>query len=1034
MASSYLNYYGLTMPTSSPNAKTFWGNGVSSTLVGGGVDDVFNVWSQSDQIIETPGAMATDIASIYGSYQYILPANVTNLTVSGTVSTVIGNNLSNLIIAQGSTNMTIDGAGGNDVMVANTGADTFVMQPGYGHEVVYGFNPAIDAIRLANFGVKNLAGVQADMAQVGQDVVITLNANDSVTLRNTTTSALSASNFELSLDLSHSKLTFDDEFNQFVSSPNGQQGWMTTFPYSGSSARSLGSNGEAEYYSDSSVGVNPFSDKNGVLSITASPATPGVQTPAGSGLTYTSGVITTYKSFSQLYGYFEVRAQLPTGSGFWPAFWLLPANNTWPPELDVFEMLGNNATTVFETAHSNVGGSNTMTHFYTYLTNASTSFNTYGVDWEKDKITWYINGVAVASMATPADMNSPMYMLLNLAVGGSGSLAGAANGSSASMLIDYVRAYSSGAGVSTVSMATFVQERAALDGTPFGISDIAANILSGIDLLEADAANISSVTATDGSPAVSAAIFLADRAALDLVSGGFLVTDSAQNISGALDKLADSDMTNIVNSSNGPVTVSVAQLTTDAATLAKIKNQNGTIVQFSVSDTAANIQNGLATLAGVANIASISVINGAAAFSTATYAAYASTLDKISGGIVIVDTATNLTGALNTLGDGNITAIVDTTNHPIGVSVAQMTSDAAALAKLQNQDGSSYQLAVRDTAANIQNGIAILGGNAHVASIAVTTGTPSFSVATLNADTTILNEIGGGFVIADTAANIASSLAGLKAEAAHIQAIDILGDGSSPVSVSVSAFGQNRSILDKIDGGFAISDKGATIAAAINSLNSDSAHINSISATGGAPAVTVSTFNADQAILDKISGGFAISDTAANVVGKLDALSTDAANLASISLTGATGPTLVLTSDQALADASALAKIVTPFALVTTNANLTTQTVGHGNGLTIAVTPGVDVLTGGGANETFVFDPNFGQAEITDAATNFTSSLHDVFSLPTTEFASFAAVIADARQAGTGTIITAANGDSLMLDGVSLGMLQAAKSDFLFHS
>jgi hypothetical protein len=51
------------------------------------------------------------------------------------VSTAVGNGLSNLIIAQGSSNAAIDGD--NDVLVGDTGADTFVMDKGYGHEVIY---------------------------------------------------------------------------------------------------------------------------------------------------------------------------------------------------------------------------------------------------------------------------------------------------------------------------------------------------------------------------------------------------------------------------------------------------------------------------------------------------------------------------------------------------------------------------------------------------------------------------------------------------------------------------------------------------------------------------------------------------------------------------------------------------------------------------------------------------------------------------------------------------------------------------------
>ena len=69
------------------------------------------------------------------------------------------------------------------------------------------------------------------------------------------------------------KLTFDDEFNNLSSSPDGSSGtWATTYPFGGAAARTLPANHEAEYYSDPSVGENPFSVNNGVLTISATPA------------------------------------------------------------------------------------------------------------------------------------------------------------------------------------------------------------------------------------------------------------------------------------------------------------------------------------------------------------------------------------------------------------------------------------------------------------------------------------------------------------------------------------------------------------------------------------------------------------------------------------------------------------------------------------------------------------------------------------------------------------------------------------------
>ncbi len=235
-------------------------------------------------------------------------------------------------------------------------------------------------------------------------------------------------------------LTFDDEFKTFVSSPDGSAGWMTSFPYGGDAARTLSGNHEAEYYSDKSVGENPFSVSKGVLTITASPAAPGSNPD---GLPYDSGLMTTYKSFAQTYGIFEVRAELPAGQGLWPAFWLLPADNVYSSELDVFEQLGSDPSTIYSTTHGSTNGQWSSDFQTLHVADTSTSFHNYAVDWEPKTTTFYMDGHKIASAPTPASMNQPMYMLLNLAVGGPGSWPGAASGSAipADMKIKWVRAF-----------------------------------------------------------------------------------------------------------------------------------------------------------------------------------------------------------------------------------------------------------------------------------------------------------------------------------------------------------------------------------------------------------------------------------------------------------------------------------------------------------------------------------------------------------------------------------------------------------------
>lgn len=233
------------------------------------------------------------------------------------------------------------------------------------------------------------------------------------------------------IDTSAFTLTFADEFDTLSSSPDGSTGlWKTSYAWGN---RTLGSNGEQQYYSDSSVGIDPFTVSDGVLDITAAPG------PNPLNLPYVSGAITTETSFSQLYGYFEIRAEMPAGQGLWPAFWLLPADLGWPPELDIVEVLGHDPTTLYFSTHSTVQATEGTT---LKVADVSEGFHTYGAMWGPEQVTMYIDGIEVASMATPADMHDEMYMLVNLAVGGYWpGLPDSTTPFPAHMLVDYVHAY-----------------------------------------------------------------------------------------------------------------------------------------------------------------------------------------------------------------------------------------------------------------------------------------------------------------------------------------------------------------------------------------------------------------------------------------------------------------------------------------------------------------------------------------------------------------------------------------------------------------
>ena len=69
---------------------------------------------------------------------------------------------------------------------------------------------------------------------------------------------------------------------------------------------------------------------------------------------------------------------------------------------------------------------------------------TYGVNWQKDKITYFFDGVAYASCPGNPDANQPFYLLINLAVGSDAAWPGSPDTTTlwpAYMHVDYVRAY-----------------------------------------------------------------------------------------------------------------------------------------------------------------------------------------------------------------------------------------------------------------------------------------------------------------------------------------------------------------------------------------------------------------------------------------------------------------------------------------------------------------------------------------------------------------------------------------------------------------
>ncbi|MEQ9461084.1 MAG: family 16 glycosylhydrolase [Phycisphaeraceae bacterium] len=201
-------------------------------------------------------------------------------------------------------------------------------------------------------------------------------------------------------------------------------------------------NNEKQYYRPEQVSVT-----GGNLILTATDE-------ALDGKAYRSGLVRTIEE--QTYGRWEIRANLPTTQGMWPAIWLLPRTAPWPTggEIDIMENRGSNPFVTSSAYHwgpswpSNfVYGEYQESSAQGDPVNFHESFNTYAVEWEPEEIRYYVNDnlhFTVHESVAPIS-STPMSLIINLAIGG--DFGGDPNGSTQfpqEMQVDYVRVWELG--------------------------------------------------------------------------------------------------------------------------------------------------------------------------------------------------------------------------------------------------------------------------------------------------------------------------------------------------------------------------------------------------------------------------------------------------------------------------------------------------------------------------------------------------------------------------------------------------------------
>lgn len=238
---------------------------------------------------------------------------------------------------------------------------------------------------------------------------------------------------------------FADEFDGPNGSPPDPAKWTYDIGAGG------WGNGEMQDYTDSTA--NCFQDGQSHLVIRA------LRSGLGRHGSYTSARIKTEALFTLSHGTFEARIKLNRQPGTWPAFWLLGPHRLlgWPQcgEIDVMESYGDLSWPPGSTVHTASDNGQATSAMVPIPDGIDDGWHTYRVRHElgNGNVTFCKDGKAYFTVkpgdlpnwpfGKPGHEGVPLFMILNLAVGGTGG-GGAPPASTpfpVDMLVDWVHVW-----------------------------------------------------------------------------------------------------------------------------------------------------------------------------------------------------------------------------------------------------------------------------------------------------------------------------------------------------------------------------------------------------------------------------------------------------------------------------------------------------------------------------------------------------------------------------------------------------------------
>lgn len=212
-------------------------------------------------------------------------------------------------------------------------------------------------------------------------------------------------------------LVFSDEFNAPDYSQPLKEKWMRCQRYGSTWNRWLSDSEEVIYLQGGDLVAraipNPDKENDPVDMITG-----GIKTNGRFGFTY---------------GYIEARIFTDSWKGHFPAFWMMPEDQSagWPDcgEIDIWETIDNQSTS-YHTVHSNWTYDLKQTNNPKSSHNATVvydRYHTFGLMWDETSLTWYVDGKQVGNYKKSANksyldqgqwpFDKHFHIILNQSVG-----------------------------------------------------------------------------------------------------------------------------------------------------------------------------------------------------------------------------------------------------------------------------------------------------------------------------------------------------------------------------------------------------------------------------------------------------------------------------------------------------------------------------------------------------------------------------------------------------------------------------------------